>query len=82
VNLSFKIHRGTKEIGGSCVEVWTSNTRIIIDMGMQTLKLCKKMVNAIKPKNIIPIHTFEGNSYQNIFRSNVSQCNDGDVINV
>lgn len=30
----FKIHRGTKEIGGSCVEVWTENTRIVIDIGM------------------------------------------------
>lgn len=30
----FKIHRGTKEIGGSCVEIWTLNTKIIIDFGM------------------------------------------------
>ncbi len=32
--LSFKIHRGTKEIGGSCVEVRTENTRILLDFGM------------------------------------------------
>jgi ribonuclease J len=32
--LRFKIHRGTKEIGGSCVEVWTDSTRIVIDLGM------------------------------------------------
>jgi len=32
--MRFKIHRGTKEIGGSCVEVWTDTTRIVIDMGM------------------------------------------------
>jgi len=32
--LNFKIHRGTKEIGGSCVEVWTENTRILLDFGM------------------------------------------------
>lgn len=32
--LNFKIHRGTKEIGGSCVEVWTESTRIVIDIGM------------------------------------------------
>jgi ribonuclease J len=32
--MKFKIHRGTKEIGGSCVEVWTNNTRILIDIGM------------------------------------------------
>ena len=28
------IHRGTKEIGGSCVELASGNTRILIDMGM------------------------------------------------
>lgn len=28
------IHRGTKEIGGSCVELKTANNRILIDFGM------------------------------------------------
>jgi ribonuclease J len=32
--MKFTIHRGTKEIGGSCVEVWTENTRILLDFGM------------------------------------------------
>jgi len=32
--VNFKIHRGTKEIGGSCVEVWTENTKILLDFGM------------------------------------------------
>jgi ribonuclease J len=32
--MKFKIHRGTKEIGGSCVEVWTDTARIVIDLGM------------------------------------------------
>ena len=32
--MNFKIHRGTKEIGGSCVEVWTETTRILLDFGM------------------------------------------------
>ncbi|MCK5520268.1 MAG: MBL fold metallo-hydrolase [Candidatus Marinimicrobia bacterium] len=32
--MKFKIHRGTKEIGGSCVEVWTDSTRILLDIGM------------------------------------------------
>ncbi|OIP31257.1 MAG: MBL fold metallo-hydrolase [Deltaproteobacteria bacterium CG12_big_fil_rev_8_21_14_0_65_43_10] len=32
--MNFKIHRGTQEIGGSCVEVWTDETRIVIDIGM------------------------------------------------
>lgn len=32
--MNFKIHRGTKEIGGSCVEIWTDTTKIIVDIGM------------------------------------------------
>ena len=32
--MHFKIHRGANEIGGTCVEVWTDTTRIIIDFGM------------------------------------------------
>ena len=32
--MNFKIHRGTHEIGGSCVEVWTESTRMLLDFGM------------------------------------------------
>lgn len=32
--MNLTIHRGTKEIGGSCVEISTNKTRIIIDFGM------------------------------------------------
>jgi len=32
--MHFKIHRGTHEIGGSCVEIWTDTTRILVDIGM------------------------------------------------
>lgn len=32
--MKFKIHRGTKEIGGSCVEIYTASTRILLDCGM------------------------------------------------
>ena len=28
------VHRGTKEIGGSCVEVAAGKTRVIVDLGM------------------------------------------------
>lgn len=38
----FKIHHGTKEIGGSCVEVWTDKTRIVIDFGMPLVDKCGK----------------------------------------
>lgn len=32
--MNLKIHRGTKEIGGSCVEIWTEATRIVVDFGL------------------------------------------------
>ena len=32
--MQLTIHRGTKEIGGSCVEIATDSTRIIIDVGL------------------------------------------------
>src|ERR1700683_2035336 len=28
------IHRGTKEIGGSCVELTTATTRLVLDLGL------------------------------------------------
>jgi ribonuclease J len=32
--MNFKIHRGTNEIGGTCIEIWTESTRVIVDLGM------------------------------------------------
>lgn len=32
--MELKIHRGTQEIGGSCVEIWTESTRIVVDIGL------------------------------------------------
>ena len=32
--MQLTIHRGTKEIGGSCVEIATETTKIIIDVGL------------------------------------------------
>jgi ribonuclease J len=32
--MTFTIHRGASEIGGSCVEINTSSTRLIIDIGL------------------------------------------------
>jgi len=40
--MNFKIHRGTKEIGGSCVEIWTESTRIVVDFGMPLVKPANK----------------------------------------
>ena len=32
--MNLKIHRGTNEIGGSCVEVWTGKSRLVLDFGL------------------------------------------------
>ncbi len=49
--MKFKIHRGTKEIGGSCVEVWTENTRILLDFGMPLVEKDGKEFDFGKYKN-------------------------------
>ncbi len=43
--MKFKIHRGTQEIGGSCVEVWTESTRILLDFGMPLVEKDGKSFN-------------------------------------
>ena len=40
----------------------------------------KKMVDAIKPKSIVPIHTFHGKDYRNIFAVPVVLLKDGEII--
>ncbi len=32
--MTYTIHRGAAEIGGSCVEICSPSTRIVIDIGM------------------------------------------------
>lgn len=49
--MNFKIHRGTKEIGGSCVEVWTASTRILLDFGMPLVNKDKSEFDFGKYKN-------------------------------
>ena len=56
----FKIHRGTKEIGGSCVEVWTENTRILLDFGMPLVEKDGKefifnKYNALKVEELVKL---------------------------
>ena len=62
--MNFKIHRGTKEIGGSCVEIWTAKTRIVVDFGMPLVnpdkskfdsrEVTKLPVNELIVKGILP----------------------------
>jgi ribonuclease J len=42
----------------------------------------KQMVEAIKPNNIVPIHTFSGSEYQKHFREPVVEMIDGEVLEV
>ena len=49
--MNFKIHRGTQEIGGSCVEIWTDRTRILVDTGMPLVERDGTEFNIEKYKN-------------------------------
>ena len=44
--------------------------------GHADTKTLKKMVEAIKPKNIVPIHTFEGAKYKDIFNEPIVELKD------
>jgi ribonuclease J len=45
---------------------------------VETLRL---MVDEIQPKNLVPIHTFEADAYQNLFSTvNVRLVKDKDVV--
>ena len=58
------IHRGAKEIGGSCVELITNRSRILIDLGMPLVNQNKepfdsnsiagKSIEELKEKKILP----------------------------
>ncbi|MCQ9205747.1 MAG: MBL fold metallo-hydrolase [Omnitrophica bacterium] len=58
------IHRGTQEIGGSCVELRTSNSRILLDFGMPLVNdkkepfdsrvLVDKSIEDLKKLKILP----------------------------
>jgi len=58
------IHRGAKEIGGSCVELATDSARIIIDVGMPLVNADKqsfdakninsKSIEELKEKKVLP----------------------------
>lgn len=50
--MHFKIHRGTQEIGGSCVEIWTDTTRILVDFGMPLVERDGSEFDFDKYKNL------------------------------
>ena len=57
--MKLTIHRGTKEIGGSCVELKTANSRILIDFGMPLVNAAKQPfdANTLKGKSIAELKT-------------------------
>jgi ribonuclease J len=55
---------------------------IIHTSGHADVKALNKMVDALKPKAIIPIHTFEGNKYAETFKFPVIELSDGEEITV
>jgi len=52
--MHFIIHRGTKEIGGSCVELWTDKTRIVIDIGMPLVEKDRNEFDFTKYQKLSP----------------------------
>lgn len=47
--MQLTIHRGTREIGGSCVELQTKNARILIDFGLPLSK--ERLSDAVQKKS-------------------------------
>jgi ribonuclease J len=47
--------------------------------GHADTKTLKKLVDAIKPKNIVPIHTFEGDKYKDIFTETIVELKDKEI---
>ena len=48
--------------------------------GHADIDTLKQMVEAIKPKNIVPIHTFQGADYSKLFENNVRIVQDGEEV--
>ena len=64
--MKFKIYRGTQEIGGSCIEVWTENTRILLDFGMPLIERDGKEFDFGKYKKSSPYELVEKRVLPNI----------------
>jgi ribonuclease J len=47
--------------------------------GHADIATLKKMVDIIRPKNIVPIHTFYGSEYNKHFSIPVIEMKDGDI---
>lgn len=51
--------------------------------GHADVETLKRMVDAINPKNLVPIHTFEADSYKKIFTNDyVRQVKDKEIVEI
>ena len=48
--------------------------------GHADIDTLKQMIEAINPKNIVPIHTFNARDYKNIFSVPILELKDGEII--
>jgi len=49
--MKLTIHRGTHEIGGTCIELQSKNSRILIDFGMPLVDENRKQFNSSRITN-------------------------------
>lgn len=80
--MKFKIHRGTKEIGGSCVEIWTEKTRVLFDYGMPLVEKDGSEFDMGKYKTLTPEDLIEAGILPDIIGiySNEENLIDGIVL--
>lgn len=50
--------------------------------GHADTKTLKKMVEAIKSKNIVPTHTFEGDKYKDMFKESIVKLKDEETMEI
>ena len=50
--MNIRIHRGTQEIGGNCVELWTDTSRIVLDIGIPLVEKDGSEFNFSKYRNL------------------------------
>ena len=55
---------------------------IYISIGFYNFKTLKQMVDAMKPKNIVPIHTFNAGDYKNLFSVPIVELKDEEIVRV
>jgi ribonuclease J len=55
-------------------------THHIHTSGYADIKTLQQMADAVKPKKIVPIHTFKGHEYKNYFSYPVMEVTDGEEV--